>query len=138
LDGELEDAVNDDKVEYTVIVSSIQVLTTNPMVESWGHFPVEKRRLMSLLKRHRPRGAVILSGDVHHGEIASVQGITEVTSSGLTHSCSGPWYGFVCDYMLRWGQARSEATKTTHTPTSVQPPPLRNCRIYSHPLLRFV
>ena len=41
-----------------------------------------------------------MSGDVHHAEIAEVQGIKEVTSSGLTHSCDGPWYGFVCPYML--------------------------------------
>ena len=43
---------------------------------------------------------LVISGDVHHAEIAEVQGIKEVTSSGLTHSCDGPWYGFVCPHML--------------------------------------
>ena len=33
------------------VVSSIQVLTTNPVMESWGHFPAERERLLRLLLR---------------------------------------------------------------------------------------
>ena len=94
-----------------VVVSSIQILTTNPLVESWGHFPVEKRRLVSLLSSPaiNSMSVVLLSGDVHHAEFSHAGDILEVTSSGLTHSCSGPFYGFVCTIMLetfpahRWG-----------------------------------
>ena len=39
-------------------------------VESWGHFPHSKRRLVSLLTRLQPRGLAFLSGDVHHGEVS--------------------------------------------------------------------
>jgi 3',5'-cyclic AMP phosphodiesterase CpdA len=75
-----------------IVVSSIQVLTTNPAPESWGHFDAERTRLLRLLK-DLP-GLVLLSGDVHHAEIASSHPTTkkgdweivEVTSSGLTHS----------------------------------------------------
>ncbi|GMH52606.1 hypothetical protein TrLO_g10369 [Triparma laevis f. longispina] len=83
-----------------IIVSSIQVLTTNPLVESWGHFPKEKRKFLELLDSSKTK-TIVLSGDVHHAEFSKVGDVVEITSSGLTHSCSGPFYGFVCDIMLR-------------------------------------
>jgi alkaline phosphatase D len=83
-----------------VVVSSIQVLTTNPAMESWGQYPSEQRRLLSLLQPNVP-GLVILSGDVHHAEVLNVSGILEVTSSGLTHDCSSPIYGFLCEPILK-------------------------------------
>ena len=104
-----------------VVVSSIQVLTTNPVVESWGHFPKEQERLLKVL--NRVPGLVILSGDVHHAEISvSLQrnnepiretcydnerkmvsnngAFMEVTSSGLTHSCDESFYGPLCRPVL--------------------------------------
>lgn len=88
-----------------VIVSSIQVLTTNPVVESWGHFPNERKRLLNLI--NPVSGLVLLSGDVHHAEISSTKrvnvesrAIIEVTSSGLTHSCVGGWFGRFCQPIL--------------------------------------
>lgn len=48
-----------------------QVLTSNPLVESWGHFPRSRKRLLDLLHRTNPAGLVVLSGDVHHAELAS-------------------------------------------------------------------
>lgn len=48
-----------------------QVLTSNPLVESWGHFPRSRKRLLDLLHRTNPAGLVMLSGDVHHAELAS-------------------------------------------------------------------
>lgn len=47
------------------------MLTSNPLVESWGHFPKSRDRMLSLLRRTNPAGLVILSGDVHHAELAS-------------------------------------------------------------------
>mmetsp|Transcript_49860 Transcript_49860/g.160614 ORF Transcript_49860/g.160614 Transcript_49860/m.160614 type:complete len:324 (+) Transcript_49860:567-1538(+) len=78
-----------------LIVSSVQVLTSAAAVESWGHFPRERRRLLSLLEETRPRGALLLSGDVHYAELAGAPRaalppgaeLLEVTSSGLTHAC---------------------------------------------------
>ena len=88
-----------------VIVSSIQVLTTNPVVESWGHFPNERKRLLKLI--NPVPGMVLLSGDVHHAEISSTKRVNvesrpiiEVTSSGLTHSCVGGWFGPFCKPIL--------------------------------------
>ena len=98
-----------------LIVSSVQLLTSNPLVESWGHFPASKARLLTLLAEARPAAALVLSGDVHFAEFlgpaataaasssrfssfppsassastptAPLSSLLEVTSSGLTHSC---------------------------------------------------
>ena len=49
---------------FHVIVSSIQVLTSNPAVESWGHFPIAKRKLIETIAEYDPPGLVFLSGIV--------------------------------------------------------------------------
>lgn len=95
----LERELRESQAALHVVVSSIQLLTTNPAMESWGQFPSEQRRLLDLLAPKRP-GLVVLSGDVHHAEILNVSGIVEVTSSGLTHDCSSPIYGFLCEPIL--------------------------------------
>lgn len=83
-----------------VVVSSIQVLTTNPVMESWGHFPPERDRLLRLLTGGK-QPTVLLSGDVHHAEILEpTTRLLEVTSSGLTHDCSGAVYGRLCKPLL--------------------------------------
>ena len=48
----------------------VQVFTSNPWVESWGHFHAARLRLVALLERHRPKGLLLLSGDVHFSEAA--------------------------------------------------------------------
>ena len=110
----LEEQVNESKASVHIVISSIQVLTTNPVVESWGHFPTERERLLKTL--NNVNGLVILSGDVHHAEISSAKSkngnekqsieasnrgaFVEVTSSGLTHSCDEPFYGPLCKPIL--------------------------------------
>eukprot|EP00549_Striatella_unipunctata_P019592 CAMPEP_0118712856 /NCGR_PEP_ID=MMETSP0800-20121206/25117_1 /TAXON_ID=210618 ORGANISM="Striatella unipunctata, Strain CCMP2910" /NCGR_SAMPLE_ID=MMETSP0800 /ASSEMBLY_ACC=CAM_ASM_000638 /LENGTH=352 /DNA_ID=CAMNT_0006618091 /DNA_START=291 /DNA_END=1347 /DNA_ORIENTATION=- len=102
----LEGQLQDSDASVHVVVSSVQVLTTNPVMESWGHFPEERKRLLKLL--NNAKGAIVLSGDVHHGEILDMgaaatiqqQSVLEVTSSGLTHTCTRPFYGPVCKPLL--------------------------------------
>jgi alkaline phosphatase D len=45
----LEEQLSDSTATVHVVVSSIQVFTTNPLVESWGHFPKAKQRLIALM-----------------------------------------------------------------------------------------
>jgi alkaline phosphatase D len=100
-----------------LVLSSVQVLTTNPLFESWGHFPEEKLRLLRLvnqyskLRKERNEkdsfALVFLSGDVHHGEILDASSLSspshpskdgrimEITSSGMTHSLSNSFYGTI-------------------------------------------
>jgi alkaline phosphatase D len=88
--------LGNDYVDFTIIVSSIQLMTSNPVVESWGHFPLEKKKMFNMLKENNVQNIFFLSGDVHMGEISSVNyklsnGESsqwfEITSSGLTHTC---------------------------------------------------
>ena len=84
-----------------IVVSSIQMFTSNPIVESWSHFPKSQQRFLNLIRDYKPRGLVVLSGDVHYAEIiAGPSDILEVTSSGMTHTCTGQWFGFFCPWML--------------------------------------
>ena len=102
----LENELKVSDSDFNIIVSSIQIMTSNPMVESWGHFPNSKERLFNLIKQYNPRGLLFLSGDVHHSEISTVKkyvnnnesigSIAEITSSGLTHHCGD----VLCPLML--------------------------------------
>lgn len=100
----LEDQLANSSARAHIIVSSIQVLTANPVVESWAHFPAERNRLLHLLNKHSPKGLLLLSGDVHMAELMSGTAsdeVVEVTSSGLTHTCSsGLVPGAVCDAVV--------------------------------------
>ncbi|CAM9810690.1 unnamed protein product [Chrysoparadoxa australica] len=105
----LENELKDSEAAGHIIVSSIQVFTSNPLLESWGHFPRSKARLLDMLDEYKPRGLTFLSGDVHlaelltgvdsadtrekcsvpqKGKMDAGEEILEVTSSGLTHSCA--------------------------------------------------
>lgn len=46
------------------------MLTSNPLVESWAHFPAAKRRLLRLLHDTNPANLLLLSGDVHYAELS--------------------------------------------------------------------
>uniref|UniRef100_A0A3B0MSA0 PhoD-like phosphatase, putative n=1 Tax=Theileria annulata TaxID=5874 RepID=A0A3B0MSA0_THEAN len=84
-----ESQLVDSEARSHVIVSSFQVFTHHPMGESWGHFPVSKKRLLDLVEATRPRKPVFISGDVHFAELFEKyvpQGLVEFTSSSLTHS----------------------------------------------------
>ena len=100
-------ALSNKTVDFHVVVSSIQVFTSNPAVESWGHFPEAKRRLIEVFRRCSPSGLAILSGDVHHAETITVPTGSktapwfEVTSSGITHSAAdGLVNSLLCPLML--------------------------------------
>lgn len=68
-------------------------------MEGWCHFPSERDRLLRLLRG--VRGVVLLSGDVHYAEILDGPGgLSESTSSGLTHVCTKHIYGPLCKPLL--------------------------------------
>lgn len=112
LEETLLEARRNDMTEAILVVSSVQVFTTNPSMESWGHFPKEQERLWNLLQHHysalssddedkSSAPIFFLSGDVHHGEISGQAGYVEITSSGLTHHCGEPRiYGGMCEPLL--------------------------------------
>ncbi len=72
-----------------IIASSLQMLPEFTGWESWANFPEDRKRLFTLIKKHKVNGVLIISGDTHWGEVSKVSSevgypLWEVTSSGLT------------------------------------------------------
>ncbi|KAG7387293.1 hypothetical protein PHYPSEUDO_014472 [Phytophthora pseudosyringae] len=90
----LENEVTTSTAAFNVIVSGVQILPGDryPVAECWGRFPSERERLLKLILASNAKGVILLSGDVHFSEINQVvcsngtNTITEITSSGMTHS----------------------------------------------------
>eukprot|EP01069_Polyplicarium_translucidae_P003313 Polyplicarium_translucidae@DN2272_c0_g1_i2.p2 len=96
----LENELGSSKAAVNVIVSSVQVrfsvsvatrwwqmMTPVSFFESWGHFPKSLDRLVAVLRKTRPHGLMVISGDVHFAQILGQEsGILEITSSGMTHT----------------------------------------------------
>lgn len=77
--------------ELRLICSGVQVLPTEHGSESWGNFPLQRKKLFELIRDSQAKGVVLLSGDRHLAEIMRLPAdefgisypITEVTSSSL-------------------------------------------------------
>lgn len=75
--------------EIRLIASSTQVIPDEKGMDEWGNFPLERNRLFGLVAKTNANGVILLSGNVHFGELSrSVGGpykLYELTSSGMTH-----------------------------------------------------
>jgi len=113
----LESELRGSQSQVHLVVSSVQLLTTMPYVESWGHFPHAKQRLFRLLEATKTKGVVFLSGDVHFSELSGdpALGVVELTSSGMTHSCDTVWYAFACRWLLHRHHAHRVQPNATTT-----------------------
>ncbi|GDY10431.1 MAG: alkaline phosphatase family protein [Planctomycetota bacterium] len=77
--------------EVRVICSSYQLLPDEHGSEAWGNFPLERKRLLNLIRDTKAKGVVVISGDRHLAEIMRLAPaaagigypIYEVTSSSL-------------------------------------------------------
>ena len=65
----LEDQLQD-PAEVRVIVSSIQVVSSGHGWEVWAQLPHERQRLFDLIETTGAGGVIIVSGDVHWGELS--------------------------------------------------------------------
>lgn len=80
--------------ELRVVVSSIQVVSSEHGWESWGNLPRERQRLFDLIAKTEANGVIFISGDRHLAELSSDQEngpypLYDMTSSGLVHSGGG-------------------------------------------------
>jgi len=71
-----------------LIISSIQLIPNDHYFEKWGNFPLEREKFFNLLKKHKIKNSIILSGDRHLAAISqyNIKGlgqIHEVTSSAI-------------------------------------------------------
>lgn len=58
--------------ELRIVLSSIQVASTEHGWEHWGNFPRERARLMALLRETAAAGVIVVSGDRHSAEISRI------------------------------------------------------------------
>lgn len=91
----LEDQLFKTKATFTLIMSSIQFLSSEHGFETWGNFPHEADRLKDLIADSKAKGVLLLSGDRHISEFSKLKDpripypLIDFTSSGLTHAYSG-------------------------------------------------
>jgi alkaline phosphatase D len=87
-----EKELNNSTADFNIIMSSIQILSSQHRFEKWANFPNEFIKLGETLIRSKAKNVILLSGDRHISEftLVNIQGIgyplIDFTSSGLTHS----------------------------------------------------
>jgi alkaline phosphatase D len=89
----LEAELSNSSADIHLIGSGIQYLPEEHGWEKWANFPKSRSRFLDLLSKYQPKNAVLLSGDRHIAELSRMDlsesySITELTSSGLTHTWS--------------------------------------------------
>ncbi|MDF1810987.1 MAG: alkaline phosphatase D family protein [Verrucomicrobiales bacterium] len=84
--------------DFRIIASSIQFLPQDHHWELWENFPLERAKLLNMLKTHVTNPVLFVSGDRHMGEIMELNTtdplspgypVYELTSSGLTNAGGG-------------------------------------------------
>ena len=91
----LENEIKNSDATINIFVSGLQIIPDEQPYEKWANFPNERERFIKLLEKYKPKNPIILSGDRHFAELSEYtyrdfsQNLTEVTSSGLTHSFEG-------------------------------------------------
>ena len=75
--------------ELRLIASGTQMIADEKGMDEWGNYPHERQRLLDLLLSTDANGVILLSGNVHFGEVSGLEildyPLLEITSSGLTH-----------------------------------------------------
>ncbi|MGZ3712196.1 MAG: alkaline phosphatase D family protein, partial [Bdellovibrionota bacterium] len=76
--------------DFRVLGSSIQFTSSEHPWEKWANFPHEKARLMAMLDRLKVRNLLVISGDMHFGELSKESTkagtpLYDFTSSGLNY-----------------------------------------------------
>ena len=87
----LEHQLTNSDADVHIIGSGVQVLPEEHVYEKWANFPTARQRLLDLLGKTKPNGALLISGDRHMAEVSKVNvpglgyDLFDITSSGLTH-----------------------------------------------------
>jgi len=74
--------------QLRIIATSIQLLSNEHRYEKWGNLPLERDRFLNLLKKIRPDGVIVISGDRHTSEFSRIDlglgyPVYDITSSSL-------------------------------------------------------
>ena len=74
--------------DFRILVSTIQMVSSDHHWEKWANFPLDKARLMALIDREKIDNLVVVSGDMHFAELSVEKtpagfSLYDLTSSGL-------------------------------------------------------
>lgn len=106
----LKQELSNSDAQVHLIVSGIQIISSEHNYEKWANFPATREWLFNLIRETQAPGVLFLSGDRHIHEISVLQDealdapLIDITSSGLTHS----WTSFK-------GEPNRFRKGTTHT-----------------------
>jgi len=92
----LEDELRNSTAQVNIIGCGIQYIHEEHAFEKWANFPAARKRFFELLVKVKPAKTILISGDRHISEVSKIDlpglgyPLYDFTSSGLTHSYSGP------------------------------------------------
>lgn len=87
----LERELEKSKAQVHFLVFGLSVLAPRLVrTEDWRDDMTSYNRMMELLRKHQPKGIIILSGDKHFSHFFHKEGLLEFMSSGLTHTVRLP------------------------------------------------
>ncbi|MEM6821311.1 MAG: alkaline phosphatase D family protein [Verrucomicrobiota bacterium] len=95
----LNEILSKSKTDIHLIVSSIQVISSEHQWEKWENFPQAKKELFEILRTHKTPNVIFLSGERQIGDISCWKNsplgypVWDITSSGLTHSWGERFHG---------------------------------------------
>lgn len=75
--------------DLRILCSSVQLAAEGTGWECWANFTADRERLLDMLRRLRVEQLIVLSGDMHYGELSRLDApglypIWDLTSSGIT------------------------------------------------------
>lgn len=75
--------------DVRLLCSSVQLAAEGTGWEGWANFPLERQRLVDLIREQRAEGVVVVSGDMHYADLSrwdtpACYPLWDLTSSGLT------------------------------------------------------
>ncbi len=106
----LEQELASSTATVNIIASGVSVLSPQmPFAEEWRDFKWPRKRLFSLIKKHRVEGVLFLVGDRHFSSHLSSDEyggrFHEFMSSGLTHYMNRPWVSAI--FKMLYGETNS-------------------------------
>ena len=82
----LESQLKNSTANFHIIMAGLQIFSPQiPLTDEFADHPIEMNRLLGLIKKYKPKGALFLSGDKHFAAITKRHGQLEFTASGMTH-----------------------------------------------------
>jgi len=76
--------------QVRLVVSGTQIIPDEKQMEEWGNFPLERKKLLRLIKATSANGVILLTGNVHFAEVSMINNgsypLYDFTASGLDHT----------------------------------------------------